>query len=67
MTISNHFLWNVSKCLNVERQPLGKKCKGFEKTGSFFSGNKDYIACKTKLNNIFDKKVEGLRTRRKWY
>ena len=51
----------------MERQPLGKKCKGFEKTGSFFSGNKDYIACKTKLNNIFDKKVEGLRTRRKWY
>ena len=37
--------------------------------GSSYSGNEDYVACKTKLDKIYDKKVEGLRIRRKcgWY
>ena len=51
------FSENFSKSLNVERELPEKNLKDFEKPGSSYSGNEDYIACKTKLDNICDKKV----------
>ena len=63
------FSKNLSKSLNAERKILEKEPKDFEKSGSGYLDNKDYLARKTKLDKIYDKKVEGLRIRSKrdWY
>ena len=60
---------NLPKSLNAEREILEKELKDFEKSGSRYFDNEDYLACKTKLDQIYDKKVEGLRIRSKcdWY
>ena len=56
----------MSKSLNPKRE---KEIKDFENSGSSYSHNEDYQACKTKLDQIYDKKVEGLKIRNKcdWY
>ena len=59
------FSKNLSKCVNADRELLEKKLKDLEKSGSFYSDNEDYKACQTKLDNIYDKKVEGIRIRRR--
>ena len=51
----------MSKSLNTEREIIEKELKDFEKSGSSYSNNKDYLASKTRLDRIYDKKVEGLR------
>ena len=63
------FSKNLSKSLNREREILEKELKDFEKSGSGYSDNEDYLACKTKLDKTCDKKVEVLRIRSKfdWY
>ena len=60
------FSKNLSKSLNAEREILEKELKDFEKSGSSYFDNEDYLACKTKLDKIYEKKVEGLRIRSKW-
>ena len=59
------FSKNLSKSLNAERKILEKEPKDFEKSGSGYLDNEDYLARKTKLDKIYDKKVEGLRIRSK--
>ena len=54
------FSKNLSKSLNAEREILEKELKDFEKSGSSYFDNEDYLACKTKLDQIYDKKVEDL-------
>ena len=63
------FSKNLSKSLNAERKIIEKEPKDFEKSGSGYLHNEDYLACKTKLDEIYDKKLEGLRIRSKcdWY
>ena len=60
---------NLSKYLNAEREITENELKDFEKSSSSYFDNEDYLACKTKLDKIYDKKVEGLRIRSKcdWY
>ena len=60
---------NLSKLLNAEREILEKELKDFEKSGSSYFVNEDYLACKTKLDKIYDKKVQGLKIGSKcdWY
>ena len=59
----------LSKSLNAEREIREKELKDFEKSSSSYFDNEDYLACKTKLDKIYDKNVEGLRIRSKcdWY
>ena len=59
----------MSKSLNAEIEILKNELKNFEKFGSRYSDNDEYLACKTKLDKIYDKKVKGLRIRSKcdWY
>ena len=59
----------MSKFLNAERENLKKELKDFEKSGSRYFDNEYYLAFKTKLDKIYDKKVGGLRIRSKcdWY
>ena len=47
--------------MNAERETLEKELKDFEKSGSSYFDNEGYLACKTKFDKIYDKKVEGLR------
>ena len=54
------FSKNVPKSLNVERQIFEKELKDFEKSGSSYFNNEGYLACKTKFDKIYDKKVENL-------
>ena len=61
ITFSN----KLSKSLNAERKIIEKELKDFEKTGSSYSNNEDYQACKVKRDKIYDRKVEGLRIRTK--
>ena len=63
------FSKNLSKSFNAEREILEKDLKDFEKSGSSYFDNEDCLACKTKLDKIYDKNVEGLRIRSKcdWY
>ena len=63
------FLKNISKSLNAEREILEKELKDFEKSDSSYSDNEDYLSCKTKLDEIYGKKVKGLKIRSKcdWY
>ena len=63
------FSENLSKSLIVEGEILGKELKNFKKCSSSYFDNEDYLACKTKLDKIYDKKVESLRIRSKcdWY
>ena len=55
--------------MNAEREILEKELKDFEKSGSSYFKSEDYLACKKKLDKIYDKKLEGLRIRSKcdWY
>ena len=55
--------------MNAEREILERELNDSEKSGSSYFDNEDYLACKTKLDKIYDKKVEGLRIRSKcdWY
>ena len=55
--------------MNAEREILEKELKDFKKSGSSYFDNEDYLARKTKLEKIYDKKLEGLRIRSKcdWY
>ena len=57
------FSKNLSKFLNAEGEILEKELKDFEKSGSSYFNNDDYLACKTKLDKIYNKKLEGLRIR----
>ena len=63
------FSKNLSKSLNAERGILEKELKDFRKSVWSYFDNEDYLVCKTKLDKIYDKKVEGLRIRSKceWY
>ena len=63
------FSKNLSTSLNAERVILERELKDLEKSGSSYYDNDDYLACKTKLDKIYDKKVEGPRVRSKcdWY
>ena len=58
---------NLFKSLNVKRKILEKELKDFDKFGSSYFDNEDCLACKTKLDKIYDKKVEGLIIRSKCY
>ena len=60
ITFSN----NLSKPLNPEREILEKelKVKDFEKFGLSYFDNEDYLPCKTRLDKIYDKKVEVLES-----
>ena len=59
----------MSNSLIAKREILEKELKDIEKSGSSYFDNEDYLAYKTKLDKICDKKVEGLRIRSKchWY
>ena len=46
--------------MNVKRKILEKELKDFDKFGSSYFDNEDCLACKTKLDKIYDKKIEGL-------
>ena len=63
------FSQNFSKSLNAEREILQKEPKYIEKSSSSYFDNEDYVACKTKLDKTYNKKVKGLRIRSKcdWY
>ena len=63
------FFKKLSKSLNAEREILERELNDSEKSGSSYFDNEDYLACKTKLDKIYDKKAEGLRIRSKcdWY
>ena len=56
---------NLSKSLNAEKAILEKELKDFEKSSSIYFDNEDYLACKTKVDKICNKKIEGLRIRSK--
>ena len=58
---------NLFKSLNVKRKILEKELKDFDKFGSSYFDNEDCLACRTKLDKIYDKKVEGLIIRSKCY
>ena len=51
------FSKNLPKSLNAEREILEKELKDFEKSGSRYFDNEDYLACKTELDQICDKRV----------
>ena len=57
------FSKNLSKFLNAKGEILEKELKDFEKSASSYFNNDDYLACKTKLDKIYNKKLEGLRIR----
>ena len=38
--------------LNAEREILEKELKDFEKSGSSYPDNEDYLACKSKLDKV---------------
>ena len=56
----------MSKSLNAEREIFERELKDFEKSGSNYYGNDDYLACKTKLDKIYSKKIEDLIIRSKY-
>ena len=61
---------NLAKSLRLERTKLEKKLNELEKiTVSYLNDNQEYKKCKSKLENIYQIKVDGVRTRRrcKWY
>ena len=64
---------NVSKNLvkeeNKDRNFLKKELKKLEKNLTNFQTNEYYLECKQKLQNIYNKKVNGIRIRSKcnWY
>ena len=68
-TIIFFFFENLSNSLNAKGEIFEKKLKDYKKSGSTYFGNEDYIACKTKLDKIYDKEVEVFRIRSKceWY
>ena len=59
----------MSNSLNAKGEIFEKELKDYKKSGSTYFDNKDYIACKTKLDKIYDKEVELFRIRSKceWY
>ena len=61
----------MSNSFNAEREILEKELKDFEKSGSSYFDNEDYLACKTKVDKIYEKKVEGqglrIRSKYDWY
>ena len=57
------FSKNLSKFLNAKGEILEKELKDFEKSASSYFNNDDYLACKTKLDKIYNKKLEGLKIR----
>ena len=59
----------MSRSWNAERKILERELNDSEKSGWSYSDNEDCLVCKTKLDKIYDKKVEGLRIRSKcdWY
>ena len=57
------FSKNLSKFLNAKGEILERELKDFEKSASSYFNNDDYLACKTKLDKIYNKKLEGLRIR----
>ena len=67
------FTINFSKKLvkeeNKNRNFLEKKLKKLEKNLNNFQTNQYYLECKQKLQNIYIKKVNGIRIRSKcnWY
>ena len=56
----------MSNSLNAKGEIFDKELKDYKK--SYFD-NEDYIACKTKLDKIYDKEVELFRIRSEceWY
>ena len=54
------FSKNLSKFLNAEGEILEKELKDFEKSGSSYFNNDDYLACKTKLDKIYNKNLRVL-------
>ena len=63
------FFKKLSRSWNAEREILERELNDSEKSGWSYSDNEDCLVCKTKLDKIYDKKVEGLRIRSKcgWY
>ena len=59
----------MSNSLNAKGEIFEKELKDYKKPGSTYFDNEDYIACKTKLDKIYDKEVELFRIRSKgeWY
>ena len=59
----------MSNSLNAKGEIFEKELKDYKKSGSTYFDNEDYIACKTKLDKIYDKEVELFRIRSKgeWY
>ena len=53
---------NMPKSLNTERKSFEKELKDFKKSGSSYFNNKDYLAGKTKLDKIYDKKAGVLES-----
>ena len=64
-----NFSENLVEEENKDQNFLEKKLKKLEKNLTNFQTNEYYLECKQKLQNIYNKKVKGLRIRSKcnWY
>ena len=63
------FSKNLGKEENKDQNFLEKELKKLEKNLTNFQANECYLECKQKLQNIYNKKVNGIRIRSKcnWY
>ena len=66
---SSQYSKNLAKIQNIERQKLENQIKELETNVSDKNSNIEYIACKDKLDAIYEKKANGLKIRSKcdWY
>ena len=64
-----NFSKNLVKEENKDRNFLEKELKKLQKNLNNFQTNEQYLECKQKLQNIYTKKVNGIRIRSKcnWY
>ena len=67
--VTMNFLKNLGKEENKDQNFLEKELKKLEKNLTNFQKNECYLECKQKLQNIYNKKVNGIRIRSKcnWY
>ena len=67
--VTMNFLKNLGKEENKDQNFLEKELKKLEKNLTNFQKNECYLECKQKLQNIYNKKVNGIRIKNKcnWY
>ena len=63
--VTMNFLKNLGKEENKDQNFLEKELKKLEKNLTNFQKNECYLECKQKLQNIYNKKVNGIRIRSK--